>query len=79
MVVFGQEGVGKTTFASLFPRPWFIDCEGSTKWIDSLQDRQYYPRPKSWAAIKGQIEQFKRELPGDTLVIDTADWLESRF
>lgn len=79
MVVFGQEGVGKTTFASLFPRPWFIDCEGSTKWIDSLQDRQYYPRPKSWAAIKGQIEQFKRELPGDTLVIDTADWLENRF
>lgn len=79
MVVFGQEGVGKTTFASLFPRPWFIDCEGSTKWIDHLQDRQYYPRPKSWAAIKGQIEQFKRELPGDTLVIDTADWMESRF
>lgn len=79
MVVFGQEGVGKTTFASLFPRPWFIDCEGSTKWIDHLQDRQYYPRPKSWAAIKGQIEQFKRELPGYTLVIDTADWMESRF
>lgn len=79
LVIFGQEGVGKTTFASLFPNPWFVDTEGSTKWIDDLQDRQYKPRPRTWTDIQSQISRFKEELPGDTLVIDTADWLESKF
>ena len=34
VVVYGQEGVGKSTFASHFPDPVFIDTEGSTKQLD---------------------------------------------
>ncbi len=33
-VIYGPEGIGKTTFASKFPDPLFIDCEGSTHRID---------------------------------------------
>lgn len=31
VVVYGPEGIGKSTFASMFPAPLFIDTEGSNK------------------------------------------------
>lgn len=31
VVLYGSEGIGKSTFASCFPDPIFIDTEGSTK------------------------------------------------
>ena len=34
VVVYGPEGIGKSTFASRFPEPLFIDTEGSTKNMD---------------------------------------------
>ena len=30
VVIYGPEGIGKSTFASRFPDPVFIDTEGST-------------------------------------------------
>ena len=30
VVIYGTEGIGKSTFASQFPNPLFIDTEGST-------------------------------------------------
>lgn len=30
-VLYGPEGIGKSTFASYFPDPVFIDTEGGTK------------------------------------------------
>lgn len=77
IILFGQEGVGKTTFASMLPNPWFIDTEASTKWIPSLKNRQYHPRPKKWSDFVTQLNMFKQTLPGDTLVIDSGDWMEA--
>ena len=34
VLVYGPEGVGKSTFASKFPDPLFIDTEGSTRNLD---------------------------------------------
>ena len=34
IVLYGPEGIGKTTFASRFPEPLFIDTEGSTRQLD---------------------------------------------
>ena len=34
VVVYGPEGIGKSTFASMFPDPLFIDTEGSTARMD---------------------------------------------
>lgn len=77
-VIWGQPGVGKTTLAGKFPNPWFIDVEKSTKWMPELRNRQW-ERPKTWQEILDQIQRFKRELPGDTLVIDSIDWMEAKY
>lgn len=34
VVIYGPEGIGKSTFASHFPDPVFIDTEGSTNAMD---------------------------------------------
>ena len=49
VVVYGQEGVGKSTFASKFPNPVFIDTEGSTKQLDVAR----FDAPTSWDGYSG--------------------------
>lgn len=73
VVVYGPEGIGKSTFASQFPEPLFIDTEGSTKHMDVKR----FDAPSSWTMLLQQIEYVKKT-PGlcKTLVIDTADWAE---
>ncbi len=72
-VIYGPEGIGKSTFASRFPDPLFIDTEGSTKHmnVDRLD------APSSWTLLMQEV-QFVKSTPGlcKTLVIDTADWAE---
>lgn len=73
MLVYGPEGVGKTTFASRVGGCVFIDTEGSTRHMDVarfdppnvlsdvLDDLSY---------VLGHPEEF------GAVVIDTVDWLE---
>ena len=72
-VVYGPEGIGKSTFASKFPDPLFIDTEGSTKDMDVSRTEA----PSSWAMLLEQVKYIK-EHQGlcKTLIIDTADWAE---
>ncbi len=72
-VLYGPEGIGKSTFAAQFPEPLFIDTEGSTKFMDV---RRFKP-PQSWTELLAQV-QYVRDMPGvcKTLVVDTADWAE---
>lgn len=72
IVLYGPEGIGKTTFASRFPDPVFIDTEGSTKHIDVMRT----DAPTSWSMLMHQIQMIKQIKPGKTLVIDTIDWAE---
>lgn len=73
IVVYGPEGIGKSTFASKFPRPVFIDTEGSTKHMEVART----PRPTSWAMLMEQVRYFRDHLGEyETLVIDTVDWAE---
>lgn len=73
VVVYGPEGIGKSTFASMFPDPLFIDTEGSTKDMDVART----PTPSSWMMLMELVMEVKRS-PGicQTLIIDTADWAE---
>lgn len=73
VVIYGPEGIGKTTFASRFPDPVFIDTEGSTVHMDVKR----LPRPALWVELLNEVE-YVRQNPGccRTLVIDTADWAE---
>lgn len=74
VVIYGPEGIGKSTFASHFPEPVFIDTEGSTKDMDVAR----FEKAGSWTMLQDQIRYVKRN-PGlcKTLVIDTIDWAEA--
>ena len=76
LVVYGPEGVGKSTLASQMPDAVFIDTEGGTHHLDISR---IDTRP-TWEGITGAISQLGRGgHPFRTLVIDTADWLEKRL
>ena len=73
VVLYGPEGIGKSTFASQFPGAVFIDTEGSTRRMDV----QRMPVPTSWAMLMDEVAEIaKGSIPCETLVIDTADWAE---
>lgn len=72
VVLYGPEGIGKSTFAAQFPDPLFIDTEGSTKELDVAR----LPRPTSWLMLGQELSFVKESGPCQTLVIDTIDWAE---
>lgn len=81
VVMYGVEGIGKTTLASQFPRPIFLDTEGSTVQLDV--DRVPNPRDendpvlRTWPDLIGAMHELIRDRQGyETVVIDSADWAE---
>ena len=72
--VYGPEGIGKSSLAARFPRPIFIDTEGSTTEMDVAR----LPKPTSWEMLKQQVQWVKQQGLSQfgTLVIDTVDWAE---
>jgi len=74
VVVYGPEGIGKSTFAAQFPEPLFIDTEGSTDNMDVSR----LDKPSSYTMLKNEIALVKANpTVCKTLVIDTIDWAES--
>ena len=71
-VIYGAEGIGKTTLAAQFPNPLFIDTEGSTKQLDVAR----LPAPTSWEMLMQELDFVIGRRPCSTLVIDTVDWAE---
>jgi len=71
VVIYGPEGIGKSTFASKFPNPVFIDTEGSTKYMDV----ERFENTDTWLDIFKQIDEAVKE-GYKTIVVDTADWAE---
>lgn len=72
VVVYGVEGIGKSTFASQFPDPLFIDTEDSTLHMDVKR----FDKPTSWVMLMQQVQFVKENKPCQTVVIDTIDWAE---
>lgn len=72
VVLYGVEGIGKSTFASQFPDPLFIDTEDSTLHMDVKR----FDKPTSWTMLLQQVQYVKQNKPCQTLVIDTMDWAE---
>lgn len=72
-VLYGPEGIGKSTFASHFPDPIFIDTEDSTKELDVAR----FDKPTSWEMLLQEV-RYAINTPNicKTLVVDTADWAE---
>ena len=71
VLIYGTEGIGKSTFASKFPEPVFIDLEGGTHYLDVSRVDGVLDWPELLSTIAEiSTSNFK------TLVIDTADWAE---
>lgn len=73
VVIYGPEGIGKSTFASKFPGAVFIDTEGSTKEMDVLRAEI---RPL-WSDVIDAVKFLIDSKEYKTIVIDTADWTEN--
>lgn len=74
VVLYGPEGIGKSTFASRFPQPLFVDTEGSTTNLDVNR----LPKPTSWEMLCQEVEYIiQNPALCRTLVIDTIDWAET--
>lgn len=73
MLVYGPEGVGKTTFAAHVGGAVFIDTEGGTKHMDVAR----FDPPKTLEDAMEALECVKKD-PEEfgAIVIDTVDWLE---
>ena len=73
IVIYGPEGIGKTTLASQFPDPLFIDTENGSAHLD-VRRIEYIP---SWGELLAYLGEIVAT-PGlcKTVVIDTADWAE---
>ena len=73
MLVYGPEGVGKTTFASQVPGSVFIDTEGSTRHMDVAR----FDAPMELGDVLNDLNYVLGH-PDEfgAVVIDTVDWLE---
>lgn len=69
--LYGVEGIGKTTFASQFPDPLFVDLDKGSTWLDVAR-----VHAGSWKELIEIVKTVYTEKPCKTLVIDTADAAE---
>ena len=73
VVIYGPEGIGKSTFIAQFPDVLFIDTEGSTNGMEVSR----FEKPSSWTMLLSQIDYvLNNPTICKTLAIDTIDWAE---
>lgn len=73
VIIYGPEGVGKSSLGAQFPKPVFIDVENGTAQLNVART----PKPSSWSMLRGIVEELTKDTQGfQTLVIDSADWAD---
>ena len=73
LVLYGVEGIGKTSLAAQCNDPLFIDTEGGTAQLDVRR----LQKPASWEELISLIKEVAATPDVcRTLVLDTADWAE---
>lgn len=79
MVLYAEPGVGKSTFASKAPNPFFITTDGNFEWLD-LPD-QNHKQVFGWDEAKAVFKQIPDW--ADTIVIDLVEdlfkWCEQEY
>lgn len=73
VLLYGVEGVGKSTFASEAPRPIFLGAEDGTAHLDV----ERFPMPQTWTEVLDAVRVLTAEAHEfRSLAIDTLDWAE---
>ena len=73
IMIYGSEGVGKSTFAAYAPNPVFVQTEDGLSEIDCSK----FPLAKSFDEVVLQLQAVRdEEHEFGTVVIDSLDWLE---
>ena len=76
MLIYGQEKVGKSTFAAHAPSPIFLGADNGTDELDIAR----LPKPESFGDIIAGLNlvvRHHREKGWKTLVIDPLNWFET--
>lgn len=72
-VIYGVEGIGKTTFAASAPKPIILGAEDGLGFLSAKR----FPTPDTWAEVHQALDTLTdREHPYKTFIVDTLDWLE---
>ena len=73
IVVYGVDGIGKSTFAAGAPDPIFLGAEDGTSYLDVAR----FPNPEGWDDFMQAFALlYNEEHKYKTLVVDTIDWAE---
>lgn len=73
VIVYGQEGIGKSTFGACAPSPVFLQTEDGLSQIDC----DSFPLCDSYGVFLDQLGAVVQESHDyKTAVVDSADWLE---
>lgn len=73
VLIYGVEGVGKSSFAAGAPEVIFLGAEDGTSELDVAR----FPEPRTWdEALEAIAELTTAQHAYKTLAIDTLDWLE---
>src|SRR6187397_511590 len=56
-VIYGPEGIGKTTLAAQFPAPIFLDTESGSHHLEVAR----LPAPKSWDEVTSAVHALSTE------------------
>lgn len=72
MVLYGEPGVGKSTFASKAPKPFFICTDGNYEWLEDFAAKEKdHVECGTWSEIK---KAFASDFEGyETIVVDLAE------
>ena len=72
VLIYGPEGVGKSTFAADAPSPIFLAPEAGTNQLDVAR----FPMPEAWQDVLDAIATLRNDKHDyQTLAIDTLDHL----
>ena len=78
MLVYGNGGVGKTTFSSTSPKPLMADCEGGTKYFGQRGISIPVALISSWSDMKDFLEEAKKP-EYETIIIDPLNELMEKL
>ena len=73
LMIYGQEGVGKSTFGANAPAPIFVQTEDGLGEIECAK----FPLAQNLSDVLTELQALRDEKhPYQTVVVDSLDWLE---